>query len=91
MDELRERAGKRVEELKRRGLPAALYGAAATETYTELHSFYLLLDRPEVYGLPANAVNPWVHMAGDYARTVAAGLVGLLAVLAVFLLAGGTP
>src|SRR4051812_29524880 len=64
VDELRDRARKRVDELRRRGLPAALYGAAATETYTELHSFYLLLDRPAVYGLPDTPVNPWVHMAG---------------------------
>ena len=91
VDELRDRARGRVEALRARGQPAYLYGDAATETYTELHSFYLLLDRPEVYGLPATAVNPWVHMAGDYARAVAAGLVGLLAVLAVFLLAGGAP
>jgi formate dehydrogenase iron-sulfur subunit len=89
--ELRGRARGRVEALKARGQPAYLYGDAATETYTELHSFYQLLDRPEVYGLPANAVNPWVHMAGDYVRAVGAGVVGLLAVLVVFLLAGGAP
>ena len=32
---------------------AYLYGDAATETYTELNSFYLLVDSPETYGLPA--------------------------------------
>ena len=89
VDELKERARKRVEELRRRGQPGAyLYGDAPTDTYTALHSFYLLLDKPAVYGLPDEPVNPWVHMAGDYARAAGAGVVGLLAVLAVILLAG---
>jgi formate dehydrogenase iron-sulfur subunit len=86
--ELRERARKRVEELKAKGVPAHLYGAAATETYTELHSFYLLVDKPEVYGLPPEPVNPWVHMRGDYLRSIATGLVALAALVIVFLLAG---
>ena len=35
------------------GLPGAyLYGDAPGATYSELHSFYLLVDRPSVYGLP---------------------------------------
>lgn len=87
--ELRERAAKRVDELKRRGHAAAhLYGDERTEAYSELHSFYLLLDRPAVYGLPDNPVNPWVHMRGDYLRTVAFGIAGLLLTVAVFLLLG---
>ena len=65
---------------------AYLYGDAPTETYTELNSFYLLVDRPAVYGLPDKPVNPWVHMAGDYARTVAAGVVGLAALVAALML-----
>jgi len=90
IDELRERAGKRVEELHRRGVPGAhLYGDTATETYTELNSFYLLIDRPEIYGLPGNPFNPWIHMTGDYLRTVLAGAVTLAALLAVLLLRGG--
>src|SRR5262245_45970615 len=43
IDELRERARKRVEELRRRGIAGArLYGDAATGTYSEMNSFYLL-------------------------------------------------
>lgn len=90
IDELRERATKRVEELHERGVSAAhLYGDAATETYTELHSFYLLADRPEVYGLPDNPFNPWIHMAGDYLRTAVVGLLTFAVLFAVFLLWGG--
>lgn len=86
IDELREKARKRVEALHERGVKQAhLYGDAATETYTALHSFYLLADTPATYGLPDRPVNPWVHMAGDYARTVATGLVAIAVLLAVLL------
>jgi formate dehydrogenase iron-sulfur subunit len=89
IDELRERARTRVEELHRRGVPGAyLYGDSPTQTYTELNSFYLLVDRPGVYGLPDDPVNPWVHAKGDYLRAVAAGLAALLALLVVFLTVG---
>ena len=89
IDELRDRARKRVEELHRRGVPGAhVYGDAPTETYTELNSFYLLVDRPEVYGLPENPFNPWIHMTGDYLRTVLVGAVTFAVLVAVFLLRG---
>ena len=89
MDELRQRARKRVEELHRRGVPAAhLYGDTATERYTQLNSFYLLIDRPEVYGLPGDPFNPWIHMMGDYLRTLVAGVITLAVLLAAFLVWG---
>jgi len=87
IDELREHARKRVEDLHRRGVPQAyLYGDAASETYSELHSFYLLVDRPSVYGLPEAPFNPWLHMVGDYVRSFAGGLAGIAALLAVVFL-----
>ena len=90
IDELRERARRRVEELHERGVAGAhVYGDAATETYTELHSFYLLVDRPEVYGLPESPFNPWLHMSGDYLRTAIGGLITLAVPLVAFLLRGG--
>ena len=87
--ELRERAQKRVADLQAKGVDAKLYGAEATETYSELNSFYLLVDEPEVYGLPPKPVNPWVHMRGDYIRSIAFGLISLVVLLLSFLLAGG--
>jgi formate dehydrogenase iron-sulfur subunit len=87
IDELRERARRRVTQLHREGATSAyLYGDAATASYSELNAFYLLLDRPAVYGLPEGPVNPWQHMAGDYVRSVAAGLVALAVLLAFFLI-----
>ncbi len=87
--ELRERAHRRVADLRAKGVDAKLYGAEATETYSELNSFYLLVDEPEVYGLPPKPVNPWVHMRGDYLRSVAVGVVSLGVLLLSLLLAGG--
>jgi formate dehydrogenase iron-sulfur subunit len=87
IDELREHARKRVEDLHRRGVPQAyLYGDNATETYSQMNSFYLLVDRPSVYGLPENPFNPWLNMMGDYVRSVAGGLVGIAALLLVVFL-----
>jgi formate dehydrogenase iron-sulfur subunit len=82
--ELRERAKKRVEELQKRGVAGAhVYGDAPTQTYTELHSFYLLVDKPEVYGLPDKPFNPWIHMKGDYLRTLLVGAITFAVLLLV--------
>ena len=89
IDELREKARNRVEELHGRGVAGAfLYGDAPTETYSALNSFYLLVDRPAVYGLPEAPVNPWLHMMGDYARAVGSGLVSMAALLVILFLMG---
>ncbi len=66
---------------------ATIGGAAPTPTYSELHSFYLLVDRPSVYGLPDAPFNPWLRMKGDYARAVACGLAAIAALLPLLLLA----
>lgn len=50
---------------------ARLYGANEFEQYSALNSFYLLMDRPEVYGLPNEPVRPSLHMIGDYLRGIA--------------------
>jgi formate dehydrogenase iron-sulfur subunit len=87
--ELRERARRRVEELHRRGVPSAyLYGDAPTAAYSGLNSFYLLVDRPSVYGLPDEPFNPWLRMGGDYVRALAGALAAVAVLVAVFLLLG---
>jgi formate dehydrogenase iron-sulfur subunit len=88
IDELRERAHRRVAELHRRGVSSAyLYGDTPMATYSKLNSFYLLVDHPAVYGLPDQPVNPWGDMRGDYVRAVALGFVALAAFLVTLLLA----
>jgi formate dehydrogenase iron-sulfur subunit len=88
LDELRERADRRLEELRDKGVDAArLYGADPDDGVGGDGAFFLLLDEPEVYGMPPDPVvttrdlgSMWRHAAA-----AAGALVGVAA--AVF--AGG--
>ena len=56
--ELKKKAQTRVERLRRQGVAKAqLYGADET-VLGGLNSFYLLVDKPETYGLPSNPKLP---------------------------------
>jgi formate dehydrogenase iron-sulfur subunit len=89
VEELRQRARRRVEELHRRGVTGAhLYGDAPSETYSGLNSFYLLVDHPSVYGLPDRPFNPWLHVKGDYVRALVGGLAAIAAFALVLLFRG---
>jgi formate dehydrogenase iron-sulfur subunit len=82
LDELRARAGDRVELLRAAGESSArLYGADPDDGVGGFGAFFLLLDDPEVYGLPPDPVvttrrlgSMWAT-AGAAAATLAAGLV----------------
>ncbi|WP_370490410.1 4Fe-4S dicluster domain-containing protein [Mycobacterium sp. pV006] len=80
LDELRERAALRVEELHERGFPEArLYGHDPDDGVGGDGAFFLLLDEPEVYGLPPDPVVP-TRDAGAmwrYAGIAASALVGM--------------
>jgi formate dehydrogenase iron-sulfur subunit len=57
LDELRERAEKRVEQMRANGIPSArLYGEDPDDGVGGVGAFFLLLDEPEVYGLPPDPV-----------------------------------
>jgi formate dehydrogenase iron-sulfur subunit len=57
LDELRERAHRRLAELHAAGAgEARLYGADPQDGIGGAGAFFLLLDRPEVYGLPPDPV-----------------------------------
>jgi formate dehydrogenase iron-sulfur subunit len=59
LDELRQRAAARVETLHARGVgEARLYGADPDDGVGGAGAFFLLLDEPEVYGLPPDPVVP---------------------------------
>jgi formate dehydrogenase iron-sulfur subunit len=89
VDELLERARQRVADLHERGeTDAYLYGDRPGSTYSALNSFYLLVDRPSVYGLPDTPVNPWLHMKADYVRALASGLLSLAVLIAALVLGG---
>jgi len=81
LDELRERAEKRVEQLRGLGVEdARLYGHNPDDGVGGDGAFFLLLDEPEVYGLPPDPVvttrdlpSMWAH-AGVAAATLLTGL-----------------
>jgi len=57
LDELRARAAKRLEQLHEGGVPdARLYGESPDDGVGGDGAFFLLLDEPEVYGLPPDPV-----------------------------------
>ncbi|MFE6401038.1 4Fe-4S dicluster domain-containing protein [Streptomyces alboflavus] len=72
LDELRERAALRVDELHEAGVDEArLYGHDPADGVGGDGAFFLLLDRPEVYGLPPDPIVTtrdlpamWKHAAG---------------------------
>ena len=57
LDELRERAEKRVEKLHERGVEEArLYGHDTNDGVSGFGAFFLLMDEPETYRLPPDPV-----------------------------------
>src|SRR5438132_2140255 len=71
VEELRERAQRRVDDLRGRGVAGArLYGHDPEDGVGGDGAFFLLLDEPEVYGLPPDPVvttrdlpSMWRHAA----------------------------
>ncbi|MBC8092453.1 MAG: 4Fe-4S dicluster domain-containing protein [Pseudonocardia sp.] len=87
LDELRERAAQRVSDLQEQGVTEArLYGHDPDDGVGGDGAFFLLLDEPEVYGLPPDPVvttrdlpSMWRHAAVaalGVAGTVAAAFLG---------------
>jgi formate dehydrogenase iron-sulfur subunit len=82
LDELRERAQARLGELQEAGLAEArLYGEDPADGIGGAGAFFLLLDDPEVYGLPPDPVvttrdlpRMWRHAATAAAALAAAAL-----------------
>ncbi|WP_396837001.1 4Fe-4S dicluster domain-containing protein [Mycobacterium sp. ITM-2016-00317] len=80
LDELRERAALRVEELHEHGVTEArLYGHDPNDGVGGDGAFFLLLDEPEVYGLPPDPVVPTRDIGAmwRYAGIAASALVGV--------------
>ncbi|WP_433124605.1 4Fe-4S dicluster domain-containing protein [Micromonospora sp. CA-240977] len=90
LDELRERAATRVATLRGRGVPEArLYGHDPHDGVGGDGAFFLLLDEPEVYGLPPDPVVATRDLPAMWKR---AGLAALtMAAATVFAFLGGRP
>lgn len=82
IEDLREMARARVEELHGQGMNEAyLYGESKdSQPGTEgLNAFFLLVDQPEVYNLPPDPVVPTKGVAAGW-RSMAFAALGLMAV-----------
>jgi formate dehydrogenase iron-sulfur subunit len=80
--ELREKADARVKALHEAGAKDAYLYGADEKTLGGLGSFYLLLDRPEVYGLPSEPKLPSRNLRMSSILSAAgAVVVGFLALL----------
>jgi formate dehydrogenase iron-sulfur subunit len=79
LDELRARARVRMQTLHERGMTSArLYGERDTDGVGGMGAFFLLLDEPEVYGLPPDPVTATRDLKSTWkaAGLAALGLVG---------------
>jgi formate dehydrogenase iron-sulfur subunit len=80
LDELHRKADERLAKLHEQGLAEAnLYGRDE-DVYGGLNAFFLLMDKPEVYGLPnpANAVLPKRNNVGGYLGLLVTAVLALL-------------
>ena len=84
-EELRERAAKRVETLQAAGVhDARLYGEDTGDGVGGLGAFFLLLDEPEVYGLPPDPVVTTRDLPEMWRKAGFAALAMLAGAVAVF-------
>ncbi|MFG2104899.1 4Fe-4S dicluster domain-containing protein [Micromonospora echinaurantiaca] len=85
LEELRERAAARVATLHARGVPEArLYGHDPTDGVGGDGAFFLLLDKPEVYGLPPDPVVTTRDLPKMWKRAGLAALAMAAAAVAAF-------
>ncbi|MFE9243020.1 4Fe-4S dicluster domain-containing protein [Nocardiopsis sp. NPDC006938] len=85
LDELRERAQRRVEDLHEAGVSSArLYGEDPDDGVDGAGAFFLLLDEPEVYGLPPDPVVTTRDLPSMWRHAGAAAMVLLAGGLAAF-------
>jgi formate dehydrogenase iron-sulfur subunit len=88
LDELRERAQQRVDTLHAAGMAEArLYGENPDDGVGGAGAFFLLLDQPEVYGLPPDPIVTTRDLPSMWKHAGVAA-VGLLAAAAVSFLGG---
>ena len=85
VDELRQRAQERVDALHSQGVhDARLYGDSTHDGVGGLGAFFLLLDEPEVYGLPPDPVVTTRDLPVMWRKAGLAALTMLAGAVAVF-------
>ncbi len=89
LDDLREHAAARVEQLQERGeKKAQLYLDSPDDGVGGAGAFFLLLDDPEVYGLPPDPVDTTSHLVGILKAQGAAALAIVAGVAAAVVIGG---
>ena len=82
ISDLRNRAQKRVEQLQEAGEKRAYLYGADEKILGGLNSFYLLVDKPEVYGLPPDPKMPTRNLASaSWFSMLGAVIVGLMGII----------
>ncbi|MFI8695755.1 4Fe-4S dicluster domain-containing protein [Dietzia maris] len=90
LDELRERAAGRLDQLVEAGEPnAQLYGHDSNNGVGGTGAFFLLLDDPEVYGLPPDPVVTTRHVGTMWRQAALAAVTLLGGAVAAFAAGGG--
>ena len=87
LTDLQMAADKRLAQLRQAGFSnAQLYGRDPNQVYGGLNSFFLLMDKPEVYGLPTgeSAQLPSRNNVGGYLGVVLAGALAVLGAMLAF-------
>jgi formate dehydrogenase iron-sulfur subunit len=84
--DLHSAADKRLQVLQSQGLTQAQLYGRDDKVYGGLNSFFLLMDKPEVYGLPnaENAVLPSRNNLGGYLGGLVAGVLAVVGGLIAF-------
>jgi formate dehydrogenase iron-sulfur subunit len=86
LDELRDRAHKRLEKLETQGWNGArLYGEDPGDGVGGFGAFFLLLDEPEVYGLPPDPVVTTKHLSEMWVTTAVAAAATVVGTALAFL------
>jgi formate dehydrogenase iron-sulfur subunit len=86
LDELRERAAQRLDQLHDADVTEArLYGHDPDDGVGGSGAFFLLLDEPEVYGLPPDPMVPTRDLASTWRYTGMAASALVTAAVSVFL------
>ena len=82
ISDLRNRAQKRVDQLQQAGEKRAYLYGADDKILGGLNSFYLLVDKPEVYGLPPDPKMPTRNLAaGSLFHLFGAVVVGIMGLI----------
>jgi formate dehydrogenase iron-sulfur subunit len=77
LDELHERAGKRVADLQARSFADAQIYNPMDTSVGGIHAFFLLLGRPEEFGLPPRPEVPTVYLRGAWLSAATTSLLAL--------------